>query len=304
MKYSRHVPRRASCLLIMSLAMTFTAAADPLALGVLEQPQCEKEQQTSARLLFAKSGGRWVSLDREHEFTKSLNPGLPNWTIAFDSRSLGNVKLRDQNPSTPTLNDGFYARDKRYEPETIEKLPVVKNESKSFAGWCDAPTARPLVLVSQPNFTDPQKWKPFSPNPSYKQKLYVPVKLVIGRFNAYRCTGKDGEHSEPWEFKADDLVLYKSFRAASGKELVSIGIDKTKIGCELLTAPAWSGHWFLLDGKKIEFLDNEMELVDAGDYDGDGRSELLFWYSGYNRDGYQLIYDDLRQSVEYLWSYH
>ena len=47
-----------------------------------------------------------------------------------------------------------------------------------------------------------------------------------------------------------------------------------------------------------------MELVDAGDYDGDGRSELLFWRGGYNRDGYVLVFDELRQKVEYTWSYH
>ena len=46
-----------------------------------------------------------------------------------------------------------------------------------------------------------------------------------------------------------------------------------------------------------------MELIDAGDYDNDGKSELLFWYSGYNRDGYILIYDDFRKSAEYIWGY-
>jgi hypothetical protein len=47
-----------------------------------------------------------------------------------------------------------------------------------------------------------------------------------------------------------------------------------------------------------------MELVDAADYDGDGKSELLFWQSAYNRDGYILIFDDLRQRIEYTWRYH
>jgi hypothetical protein len=39
------------------------------------------------------------------------------------------------------------------------------------------------------------------------------------------------------------------------------------------------------------------------DYD-EGQSELLFWYSGYNHDGYALFDSSLARRVDYLWSYH
>jgi hypothetical protein len=51
-------------------------------------------------------------------------------------------------------------------------------------------------------------------------------------------------------------------------------------------------------------LGSELSLVDAGDYDADGESELLFWYSGYNQDGYTLLFDGLRKQVSYRWKYH
>ncbi|TAK92320.1 MAG: hypothetical protein EPO06_00460 [Burkholderiaceae bacterium] len=288
---------------LILLTLSLPATADPLVLGVFEQPQCKQESTRSARLLFAKTGDRWVALNNQYEFSENRHLTLPSWTIVLDGRNLGNLKLRDPNPASPTLKDWYYGRDKLYVPENPEKVPTVKNESKSFGGWCQAPEARPLVLVSRANFDDPEKWKPFSPDQSYKQSLYLPLKLVVGRFNAIHCI-EGADHSEPWDFKPEDLVLYKGYRSAFGKELVSIGIDLTKIGCDSIVEPQWSNHWFLFDGEKIEFIGNQMELVDSGDYDNDGRSELLFWYSGYNRDGYVLIYDDLRQKVEYLWGYH
>jgi hypothetical protein len=59
-----------------------------------------------------------------------------------------------------------------------------------------------------------------------------------------------------------------------------------------------------LVGDDTRYLGQDLTLVDAGDYDGDGASELLFWYSGYDEDGYTLVYDGGRKSVDYHWNYH
>jgi hypothetical protein len=62
-------------------------------------------------------------------------------------------------------------------------------------------------------------------------------------------------------------------------------------------------QWFLLsDG--VHPLGPNSGLVDAGDYDRDGKSDLLFWYSGYNNDGFTLFYDGLTKHVDFRWSYH
>jgi hypothetical protein len=289
---------------LVPLAVSLSALADDgLVVGVLDMPQCTKETKASARLLFAKEDSRWVALNNEYEFPKGLNLTQFNWTIAFDGRNLGNLELRDPSPSHPMLKDWYYGRDKLYEPVNREKVPSVKNQAKMFAGWCQAPADRPLVLVSRPNFSDPEGWKSFSPDQAYKRRLYMALRLRIGRFDAIHCVGSE-ERPEPWDFTPEDLVLYKSYRSASGRELVSIGIDPEKIGCDLLGEPQWSNNWFLIENGKVDFLGTQMELVDAGDYDKDGHSELLFWFSGYNRDGYVLAYDQLRRKAEYIWSYH
>lgn len=66
---------------------------------------------------------------------------------------------------------------------------------------------------------------------------------------------------------------------------------------------AWLVHLFAVT-TCARFIARGLTLIDAGDYDGDGASELVFWYSGYNSDGYVLLRADLRRRVEYLWSYH
>jgi len=47
-----------------------------------------------------------------------------------------------------------------------------------------------------------------------------------------------------------------------------------------------------------------MWLVDAGDYDNDGKSEIVFSISRYNRGGYELFYDDFKGHTVFEFSYH
>ena len=48
-----------------------------------------------------------------------------------------------------------------------------------------------------------------------------------------------------------------------------------------------------------------MSLLDAGDYDDDGQSEVLFFLSqGENTDGFVLYDASFREPVEFTWSYH
>jgi len=47
-----------------------------------------------------------------------------------------------------------------------------------------------------------------------------------------------------------------------------------------------------------------MWLVDAGDYDSDGKSELVFSIDGYNRGGYKLFYDDFSRFATFEFGYH
>ena len=64
-------------------------------------------------------------------------------------------------------------------------------------------------------------------------------------------------------------------------------------------------EWYVVEPTgMVSFLNSNMWLVDAGDYDGDGKSEVLFAISGYDEGGYRLYYSDFGRSAEFLFGYH
>lgn len=79
--------------------------------------------------------------------------------------------------------------------------------------------------------------------------------------------------------------------------------DPAKNRCDV-TTEEWESVWFLIRNGVFHWIGNGLQWIDAGDYDGDGASELLLQSSGYNRDGYLLIHIADLVKVEFSWSYH
>lgn len=164
----------------------------------------------------------------------------------------------------------------------------IQNKSKGFGGWCDVPSYRPLVLVSRKNFKDPQKWKPF-----------VPQQNQVDRVLPYLS-----KEVSPVKYRKKEIKVLKSYTSSTQKSLIQLGFDSKGQSCESRPKELCSDYWFFMDDKTVKFIGTDLELVDAGDYDDNGESEVLFWYSGYNKDGYRLFYENFNQSVELYESYH
>jgi hypothetical protein len=248
--------------------MSWAVADDKVLLGVLEEPQCANAKTVRGRIMFASDGARWESLASRNAETAPNATGV-TWTVALDGRSIGTLALEDATPGSPKRKDWFYSRDKLFAP--VGNYPPANNRG-TFAGWCEAPSRRPLVLVSRPMVADPSAWKPVPSTKDYPDKLYRPMKLVTDRTNVYRCRDPEGAKPEPFDFRAEDLKIYKVYRSKTGSTLVSIGLDREKNGCDGPVESAWWYQWFLLRDETVDFIGSGMEMVDAGDYDGDGRS--------------------------------
>jgi hypothetical protein len=274
-------------------------SAKKLLLGVLEEPQCSKTKDIRARIMFAYDGSDWNTLATPDLYV-SKQITSQEWTIGFDGKSLGTLMLNDPSPNSPTPSDWYYRRDKLYSYSGA--IAPIANSKMMFGGWCDPPKTRPFVLVSRPNVSDPERWKPFSVGNDYKQELYEAFKRVVG--DVINCKDPYDNKGEPFLFDVEALKIHNGYRSRNGNALISIGLDLNQYRCDGPSDASWASQWFLIRNNQIAFIGNEMMLVDAGDYNGDGKSEILFWSSGYNKDGYILYFDDLQQKVEYKWSYH
>ena len=298
--------KRIAIVAALSLFTSLEIKAEETFIAVLNEPQMDGP--VSAKILFVKKGDIWHSVEKE--WNRSGKFDIPdikawNWTVAFDGRNLGQLKLFDPNPNEVYTNSWAFVRDKFFNIETGQKIPKVQNRSMQFGGWLKTPENRPLVLVSKPNFSDPEHWKSIPEEREFKSQLYVPLKLAIGRFNAYHCPdGPETSEEVLFDFQKKDMVFYKAYGSKNGSKIVAVGIDNNKHECDGPLPPEWADNWFLIDGKNIEFIGREMTLIDAGDYDGDGKSELLFWHNGYNRNGYILISNSFKQRSQFIWGYH
>jgi hypothetical protein len=265
--------------------------------GVLEDPQCKPKAGRSVRVLFEKQASGWVSL---------VAPGprpsqMPRrWTVAFDGKSLGAVGTTD--PGWQSEYPWTYPRDRVLVLDN-QTVPTVANRGGQFAGWCDAPPHRPLVVVNAPRFTDPARWKRSQPANALRALVFPEFKSRLEQ--VFHCPA-NAEQPLTLDYAMGDLQLLASYADRRGRRLVAVSLDRKLDTCDGPTDTGWWANWYLVsdDAKKTEFIGDGLSLVDAGDYDGDGHSEVLFWYSGYNRDGYVMFAAEFRKRIEYLWNYH
>lgn len=281
---------------ILGLAEPAAGASGDLVLGILEQPQCKDRPPVAVRALFAKRGSDWVALTSE---TLPQVFSLPDaWTVGLGGRSLGAMATTD--PGFRSGDARTYPRDGLLLPTAGQTLPEVGNDEQLFGGWCDTPKRRPLVVVSRPAVADPDGWTRHRPAAALLVRLFEDFRRHAGV--ASTCPD-DPDVTKALPYGLQDLNVFTSYRDRTGRMLVSVGLDPERYTCDGPPEAAWLTHSFLVDGEVI-YLGAALTLVDAGDYDADGAAEVLFWFSGYNEDGYTLFYDGFRKQVEFRWKYH
>lgn len=270
-------------------------------LGALETSQTETIK--IVRILFYKSGNEWYSLEKAIA-DSNLYPASVKWFIAFDGKEIGTFHSKFE-PLKFKDAPWTYPRDAYHSP--LEKnLPTIGNPDIDFISWPFEKNYRPLIVVSEANCRDPQNWKPFQPNRDDIDKIYPIYKeYILNRLNI------DTVNILKLKFR-------KSYQSNTLDQLIQIGMLMKINEAEYVQYSIWiykSGGGELRNLSKVidyEFCQDDFEdddlsscsLVDAGDYDGDGKSEIIFWSSRYNGDGYVLFYNDFTKMTDFVWSYH
>ena len=277
-----------------------------LVLGVLEEhpgTSVGEPSYRAIRVLFKKVYDSWQSFPYRWDDIKgfkSLPKSFPeevNWTIAFDGRRLGQITAQ-------TLND-FYSMDCIGYQRIIGAgpIPTVGKRSELFSGFLFSPVYRPLVAVSQAYFQDPDVWKNLPPSLEL-------IKTVRQKFRqqfpkAMNCRNQTENIQMKWEYKDEDIEILKRYTSKRNWSLVNLHLKGWACDGPQDDGSPFTGQWYLVESSGASrFIGANMWLVDAGDYDNDGKSEVLFSIEGYNRGGYRLFYKDFNKKAEFLFAYH
>jgi hypothetical protein len=298
---------------IVGISLTFAgcvcanSSGQDLVIGALEDHPgyyAGEPNFREVRVLFRKNGSDWQPFPSDCPDQNCLKtivseyPAEINWTIAFDGKSLGGVTSR--NPK----DFGWYASVGQQEICNTNSVPSVGERSSMFAGWFDAPVYRPLVAISRPYFKDPESWKP-APLPDHLVQLLR--REFRNKFPKVMNCGSPNENiPKPWPYASKDIKVHKSYSSSNRWSIAELVLEEYRCdGPSEESDDPFSSQWFAVSpGNEVKFLGQGMWLVDAGDYDKDGKSELLFSIAGYNRGGYELFYDDFRRHVTFEYNYH
>lgn len=273
---------------------------DALYVGIVEQREASwsngpsNEKPSSYKYVIRISFKKiWKDWEASYEWPSNQEW---NWFVAFDGRNIGRIKSVERKSK-------YIAAKGLHEPTSDSQVPVVGRKTTEFNGWAEmgeVPLFRPLVLVSRPNYADPQNWKPYQPS-ELEVNLCIPqFREAIG--SVIFCDKKHGT-TPTSDYERQAILVGKSYRSSEGEALIALNLDPVLFNCDV--SETGGEKWFHInDMGQARLLDVSGRLLDAGDYDGDGTSEIIFFSSGYNRDGYVMLYDNLTKQVEHSWSYH
>jgi hypothetical protein len=256
------------------------ASSEPM-LGILEERQeCDASTGKTVVVepLFARSGDDWTSLSEELQPLESLS-----WTVLLDGRSIGVLRTE---PGA--------AGERLVSLVPGQRVPAIRNTNGGFRGWCGTPTRRPLAVTSRADVRDPDRWRPFE----------APQELCSRLFQAFRAEAGDASCGDgrgnivEVPYHAEDLRVASAWRDRAGRQLVAVVLPFEE-RCDGPWEGPWKARWFLVTGESARYLGSNFELIDVGDYDADGTSEILFRYSAYDEDGYTLFHDGLLKRTDH-----
>jgi len=272
-------------------------------LGVLEDipAQYGEPDQRAVRAVFQKQGDEWIAFPSQAESYHDLAtlpasyPRQVTWTIAFDGRSLGTVTA--ETPPVFQSNSQVGVQ----EITSDDPVPVVGEKSHAYSGFRLAPVYRPLVALSQPNFNDPEMWKPAEAAPALAASAR---QLFRKRFpKTQNCTASD-DKPKPASYSDEDIKVINTYASSKGWSLIELSLSGWACNTIAEYGGPFDGQWYAAGPSgNLSFLGADMDLVDAGDYDNDGRSEILFSINGRNTSGYRLYYSNFTKSAEFVFYY-
>lgn len=295
-------------LIAAAISASASAQAPEASIGILEERPPSNTAETSrfvVRAVFHREGAGWTAFDDSSLLTAAY-PRSIDWTVGFSGRSVGKVK-----GETPRAGWSFYADVGTQVIAQTPPPPSVGSRSMEFAGWMDMPVYRPLVASSTGRVGDPEMWTRATPGPKVLDELRRTFRAAFPV--AERCTNVDDTEPDRWVYSVNDLVVDRTYASSTGWRIARVSLPIDAYGCDGPVpeedagtgASPWAARTYVVSPTgKVADLGRSLLLVDAGDYDGDGQSELIFQLSGYNLGGYVLWTSSFAKSATFNFHFH
>jgi hypothetical protein len=287
------------------LALVAPAVAQSTIIGVLEDVPpfvAGARDRWAVRVVFEKKGTEWQAFPSncpDEQCLSSVASEFPRevvWNISFDGKSLGKVAA-----TTPKRFD-YYAEVGLQKITSQGPIPFVGVRSSEFGGYTDAAVFRPLVANSEPFVTDPDLWRRSRLSAISSLRLRQQFRRHYGEL----CRlGEDQTTLKPFPYGEDTIRIVQVYTSRDGWAVARLHLEgaidcqDTEAGFEI------DDGWFVINPQgEVRYLDAGMWLVDAGDYDNGGHSELIFAINRDNRGGYELFYDGFKKRAVFEYTYH
>jgi hypothetical protein len=295
--------------LLSSVVIAAEPVHKPLYVGVLENIDMPGDKSLSAtihaRVAFVKKDADWVAMDSNVLDQASLTtitshyPKSVRWTVVFDGRNLGTVTSRN-----PDALQAYGDVGVQIITSPKKDIPQIKMFENNFYYTTQKALSRPLVLVSAPNFTDPDGWKPTSLSHSEMHRAIKAFRKHVPK--AEHCDHPEEGPVLEVPYKDSFVNLIKAYRSNKGELVFGLVLDPSTNSCESFDDLNYYDYWFAITKSGVlRFLDTGLTPIDAVDLDRSGSSEWIFKsFSGEDTDGYELFYDDFSKSAQFSWSWH
>lgn len=150
------------------------AAEPPLFVGVLEDVEAVNLSPAMAsihvRVAFQKDGADWIPMKGTFGTPEALLqaesyfPATVNWTVVFSGKNMGTIVSKNSGPPMGYGDVGTQTITTK-----LTDIPLIKTGVSDFYYGDSRVRTRPLLLVSAPNFKDPDGWKPTTLSLAEKQ---------------------------------------------------------------------------------------------------------------------------------------
>lgn len=300
----RHISRPFLLLLAIAIPWVNSSAQNTI-LGVLEENKGHyvgEPNYRDVRVIFQKNGDVWQAFQsdcNDQACLKAVTSSYPSavkWTVAFDGKNVGQVAAR-----TPA-DFRWYSDVGQQVITSTGPVPTIGARSPEFGGYTEAVVYRPLVANSKQYFSDPDRWKPVLPSLELTALLQQAFRTRFPKL--CRTSEADQSKLERFAYRDDEVKIVKAYASGSGPlvarlHVKAVDCQDTEAGFDI------DDPWFVVDTKKaVTYLNSGLWLVDAGDYDNDGKSELIFSINREDEGGYEIWYDNFKKHTAFKFNYH